>query len=355
MTTIAADPQGQLETLNRVEHIDLARGLFVVWMVTAHGLTLAGIPTDHWLQWLRPKGWATVGFVMLSGYLLGAVYGARPGLPDGLQRRLLRRAVQLAAIAYLSNLAAKVLEAWLGGREVPVYALRVATFQEPWSISGVLVPIALALLVGYAALRVLRETGAWVGFGALTLLNVGLHSTRLVDPSVAPSLGLVSRLLDYSWPFSFPVVEFLLAALWALSLGLVYSRSRLASRPTLRWIVTGTALGIVVVANQWQVPFSPIAFRFYVSLAAAQALSELPQLAEPLRAVLRVMGQAALAVFIGHRPIMQLLHMTSRHRMPDRETEALVLISVGLSGCLALAYARSRSPVVSRVLQRVGF
>ena len=55
--------------MNRIRTIDLCRGLLFIFMMNTHALTIAGVPSSHWLFsdfWL-PNGWATLVFVVLSG------------------------------------------------------------------------------------------------------------------------------------------------------------------------------------------------------------------------------------------------------------------------------------------------
>lgn len=78
--------------MNRATTIDLCRGLLFVLMTNAHALTIAGVPRFHWLRsdfWL-PHGWATVVFVVLSGYGVGFIFSVRHPLKvrnDALRRR----------------------------------------------------------------------------------------------------------------------------------------------------------------------------------------------------------------------------------------------------------------------------
>jgi len=46
--------------------IDEVRGLFLTWMICAHSMALIALPAGHPFQYLRPRGWSTIGFVMLT-------------------------------------------------------------------------------------------------------------------------------------------------------------------------------------------------------------------------------------------------------------------------------------------------
>src|SRR5437870_1279402 len=78
---------GSAATRPRIPVLDQARGLFLLWMLTAHALTLAGVPRAHWLQMLRPYGWSTFCFVMLIGWRIAISDGASAN-PAGVERSL---------------------------------------------------------------------------------------------------------------------------------------------------------------------------------------------------------------------------------------------------------------------------
>src|SRR5712691_8262267 len=59
--------------LSRIRMIDEVRGLFLTWMICAHSMALIALPAGHPFQYLRPRGWSTIGFVMLTGLALAMV------------------------------------------------------------------------------------------------------------------------------------------------------------------------------------------------------------------------------------------------------------------------------------------
>lgn len=90
--------------MNRNLQIDLCRGLLFALMANTHALDLAQVAKDHWLRsdiWL-PNGWATVVFVVLSGYGAGYIFSVRE--PDTARNRALRRrGVEILAVMLVSN------------------------------------------------------------------------------------------------------------------------------------------------------------------------------------------------------------------------------------------------------------
>src|SRR5438093_13036845 len=100
--------------LSRIGMIDEVRGLFLTWMICAHSMALIALPAGHPFQYLRPRGWSTIGFVMLTGLALAMVNLRRPSLPDGLDGALYRRSLQIAAIAVVSHMAFLLMPPILG-------------------------------------------------------------------------------------------------------------------------------------------------------------------------------------------------------------------------------------------------
>jgi hypothetical protein len=89
----------------RVPIFDEVRGLFVLWMIGSHALTLAHLDAAHPLHQLWPRGWATTGFVLLTGLTLGSRHVQGQGRFDaGARQTLIRRALRLALIAVVSNI-----------------------------------------------------------------------------------------------------------------------------------------------------------------------------------------------------------------------------------------------------------
>lgn len=58
----------------RIEIVDSMRGVLLYWMLVSHSLQHAGVPMTHPLQLLRPYGWMSSSFVMLTGTALALIY-----------------------------------------------------------------------------------------------------------------------------------------------------------------------------------------------------------------------------------------------------------------------------------------
>jgi peptidoglycan/LPS O-acetylase OafA/YrhL len=61
---------------DRIEYIDVVRGILIVLMIYTHTLNLANVSetsffrSDFWL----PRGWAFSGFIVLSGFIIQMIY-----------------------------------------------------------------------------------------------------------------------------------------------------------------------------------------------------------------------------------------------------------------------------------------
>src|SRR5688572_29510190 len=137
---------------SRLGLIDELRGLYLTWMICAHAMTLAVLPAAHPLQLLRPRGWATTGFLMLTGFALAVSHAPR-GLSASLAQRLYRRSVQIAIIAVVSNIAFLLLRALVNGGWSAEEALAIVSLRTTWSISAILLPTAALLAMAPWLLR----------------------------------------------------------------------------------------------------------------------------------------------------------------------------------------------------------
>ena len=88
----------------------MCQGLLFLLMANTHALGLAHVDETHWAQsdlWL-PNGWATIVFVVLSGYAAGFLLSERA--PEAKRDQMLRkRAVDILAVMFISNILFAVL------------------------------------------------------------------------------------------------------------------------------------------------------------------------------------------------------------------------------------------------------
>ncbi len=337
----------------RVEYIDVARGLFVTWMLTAHALTLAHIPADHWMNHLRPAGWASVCFVMLTGFSLAVVHLGRPTFSEAFAKRLYQRSLWLIVIAYLSNLASEFITGAVKGTLTVAYLLDVARFRVPWTISGSLIPIAIVVALAPILLRAARRVHPVVLLLGVSIAGFLIDSNVAVPTPFDHNIQL-SALAKATGPFNSSAFQLVLLSLWTFSVGSLTTRLRPSFRP---WLLPAAAastmfsLGLSAGDSRSTALFYDAGI-FIVSMGIAGVLSSVPALGFAKR-TLTLLGRAALFVFLFHRVLLQAAAAVLRLTL-EQEALAFVLIVVGLTGCGSVALAKSRSERFRYVLARVG-
>src|SRR3989449_1853081 len=135
----------------RIAYIDMARGLFLILMASTHAMTLAGIPaTSPLADWGLPRGRATTGLIMLCGFMV-ATFAREMQERARIRHRVLRRAKQVLLVMFASNVLMVVVKRVVTFETDPLFSLDwwvgLLFFRSESSISGVLLPIALFLLV----------------------------------------------------------------------------------------------------------------------------------------------------------------------------------------------------------------
>src|SRR2546426_10417771 len=147
-----AKPQAE-----RIAYIDMARGLFLVLMASTHAMTLAGISATSGLgRWGLPRGWASTGLTMLCGFMI-ATLCRRVVDRAQIRARVVRRAKQLLVVMFASNVVMVTVRHLVSLETKPLFTLawwwQFLVLGTEWSISGILLPIALFLLISPALIR----------------------------------------------------------------------------------------------------------------------------------------------------------------------------------------------------------
>ena len=192
----------------RIEYIDFTRGLIFLLMISSHALTLSGVAETSLLMsalWL-PRGWATTSFIILSGFSVGVVF-SNPR--EDSHRRLLRRAGQIALVMFFSNilmLSFKHLLAHdLATLSTTNWWIGLITFKTPYSISGVLAPTFILLMLLAAIINKTSLILSW-GLASLVLLLNALFMYFWLD---AYRLSHLVNLLFVAGIGGFPVLPFI--------------------------------------------------------------------------------------------------------------------------------------------------
>lgn len=313
----------------RVSFIDAVRGLCLSWMVAAHALTLAAVPSGHWLQWLRPRGWATIGFVMLTGLATAMRYGRGGQAVAPVRRRLFRRAAGILVIAIVSNVFFHVAESAVSGALSPERWLAILSFRMPWTISSILLSPVIVLAILPALPRLVRRIGAGATF-ALVTLAVLLFDYACTSASGPGGATLLMRYNEsVSAYFGFSLLTTVVLSVWAFALGTL--RNAHPSVPIFKWCAVASVT--VLIVRAW-LPWPHallVAAQFGTTCLMVRAISSVGLFA-PAVHVLRLLGRHSLLVFVLHRIVMHFLLFVSR----DMRTAPLAMTLFGVTLSLSV-------------------
>jgi len=335
---------------NRVTFIDAARGLFIFWMLAAHTLTLADVPADHFLQVLRPAGWSTLNFIMLTGFSLAIFYSTSSSLKQGTQGKLLRRALQVGVIALVSNFFFVILRYIAGGNLDASALFQILSLQTPWTISAVLLPTAIVLCASPFLLRTLFRIGPLPFFSLATVLVLLLECTVQYHVSSFRDVSWFSACFetDNAYFGGFPVIKMATFAIWSFGLG-----SLIRIVPVTKVTTVLGALSLFLIALPWHLPFFVVsAARFGLSVggvALADGLKSIRGLLYPFR----LLGRSSLLIFFLHRVLAQIGRPLLGVKLESGALGAILML-VTLGFCILACYVRESNLRIDTQLKRIG-
>lgn len=339
--------------MKRSTNIDLCRGLLFVLMANTHALSLIGVPSEHWLfsdLWL-PSGWATVVFVVLSGFSVGFVCSDRKDL-FSLEPRLVRRSGQIISVMLLSNTVFAILREFVGGTRARVatldWWLGFVTLDTPWTISGVLLPTALVVAIGVLLARIVRRY-TWGVLPLLILLRVSCSWAQVELEASTYAHSWMVRFFLTEGLGGFPVLPFVLNGCIGVWLGVLRNRSELQWRAVIGLLL---ALQLGVYSASFTVPdqatrifmaaAGPVGkFAWMFLLAHLLKLAGTRVLAEPIELI----GTFALGSFVMHRVFLQALILCMGAigaRSLSLELQYVLLLSLTLFLTWGLCKVRQR-------------
>ena len=309
----AETPVQPQTALRRSRTIDICRGLLFLCMASTHALTLAGVTASHWLRsdvWL-PNGWATLVFVVLSGYGVGYVYSVRAPAAAR-DASLARREYRILLVMFVSNAFFVALKSAMDGDAEELLSLGwwwgFIDLDTPWTISGVLLPTALVMLLGPWLIRLVQQSAARAL--ATILVTKVLVSLAAVSLHASPeATEWWARLLFLEGLGGFPVLPFVLNGSFGVWLGMLWHRSQ----P--QWLNTMTillALQLLTYATTfaepamgwtlWREVFGAVGkFGWVFLLASALAKPRYRGVSAPLS----LLGHFGLGSFVWHRVFLQ--------------------------------------------------
>lgn len=341
--TNAGRPRG-----TRVQLIDGARGLFVFWMVTAHGLGLAGVYATSWLGYLLPPDSIRLSerFVFLSGFTIAWVAGTTLRSAREVTLNLWRRGLQLVVLAYLSNILSAASLAVLQGTSVRDAGLEGILAERPWSISWTLLPTAILLSIAPVSILVWR----WMGTGALLTLTATV--TLLAG---GPATILLTALESHPSPAvshlqAGDLLRTMGIGAWTLALGLCARGTPILAFVTA--LACAGATGLCIESVLGLPAFAAAMCRIGLLMGGVALLYGLP-LPGAVREPFELLGRNALLVFMAHRFIEQVLTTALRARAHP-EIVATVTTATTLLALVLMARTRESSPMLSRRLGAIG-
>lgn len=285
-------------------------------MVSTHALSLVGVPPSHWLFsdiWL-PNGWATVVFVVLSGYGVGYIFSVRHPVQVR-HRKLYRRVGVVLLVMVLSNLVfvffRLMAEGDISPVRMPEWWLGFLTLETKWTISGVLLPTALVMLCGPSLIPWI-QVEPWDVLVILvgTSLAVSLLAA-LLQASPEASHWLV-RFMLFEGLGSFPVLPFVLNGCMGIWLGVQRHQSEnlwLGCIVTLLLLQVATYLTTFMPPGLgwtvWRGSFGAVGKFGWVFLCASFLSQIKPQLVVN---ALALVGNFALSAFVMHRVFLHLFN-----------------------------------------------
>lgn len=351
-----------LKTPTRVEFIDLTRGLLLLLMVTAHALFLAGVPA---FTSSKPILWLLGGmpkiFVILSGFSIGYIYSLSSCNFPQLKYRLIRRAKEIFLVMFISNiffLATKhlvqgnaailgTLDWWIG----------LFTFQTPYSLSGVLIPVAILCLITplvlYAHIKLNTHyiLPTMVGISFLTAWAQKLA----LEVSDAP---FIIDILLINGAGGFKVLPIVCSGLIGLALGLNWKQYR--SIPFL----TAVLASLFCIANFSLFPEYPspvlslaksalLAPAKFGLILAAGTLIAVWMKQTSIGNYLALIGKYSLFCFLAHRIILQGLQFPLQLTFNLTPEGLFAFLLIGTLGILGiLCFFRTKNPRFTNILRK---
>ncbi|HEY3068531.1 MAG TPA: acyltransferase [Methylomirabilota bacterium] len=331
-----AAPVPVLPADSRVNYVDIVRGLFILLMASSHAAGLSEVAESsvfrsHW--WL-PQGWASEGFIMLSGFTVALLFAPGPSTT----RRLLHRARQLLIVMFVSNVLMLAVKSGVTGEwwalTTPGWWLGLLTLHTPYSISIVLLPIAAFLAVAplLFALSARGPVAVVVTAVGAAAVIAGLGSTAIVARD--------DHVLDVLWrqPALLPLMS--LGAL-GFAMGTTWRRLRYRRRELVAAVLLWSlaCLSLPVMGLPEVHAFTASVPRFGLVLLVGIAIDAWPRAREALW-VTSVLGSYGLFAFIAHRIAIQALVRLFAFAPP--EVRYLVSFGAGMALVVALCVLRRR-------------
>ncbi len=351
------------EAKGRIRYIDTTRGLLFFLMTSAHALTVADVsPTSFFGSgWWLPQAGSFQTFIILSGFTVATLFSWGDDRAST-KRRLRRRAGQVLIVMFVSNVIMLLLNYAttheLARVKTASWWLGLLTLDTPYSISGVLLPIGIFLLLAPILFELYHRY-------KLVLFSAGVALFALFSWGI--SYGFGNSLSDHHWldvlfrtgaggfailPLvSYGAMGFLLGLLWKESNG-VFSvwlgGVVVFIFVLLQWLHSLTLPTAIVICY---IPFLGLG-RFTVFLTLGITITQLPILNRAL-VFLPIIGKYAMFSFIMHRIIIQGLALMNTTFLPSipADLSYVVYFVAALAIITGLCLLREHFKVYDRALR----
>jgi hypothetical protein len=350
----------------REDFVDACRGLLIVLMVSTHSMTQLHLYARQlcWGTGCLPHGWASTSFVMLSGFTIARSMSGRAELASPF---LLKRGRQLLVIMFLSNIGFVASKEAIAGNLERLANVRwwlgLVTFDTPYSVSAILIPTAIVVLVSPVAIDITARRGRWVLNGAIT---AGLVAALLIRHS---DVIATNRLLDLALGNGvggFPIAWYVLLGLIGFSIGDFSHSPGIVMEFALAKVLLPCTTAAYVVARWFdtsqslsKVLFEVLApvLQFLILLATALMLDRADLLGTArLSSALANIGRFGLMAFLAHRILLQALAMLVTPAILgwSPTSQYLFILGVVVVVLALLSHLRSEFPSVNQPLKAVG-
>lgn len=313
---------------NRIECLDISRAFMFLLMTSTHSLTISSVPRNSFFysQYWFPRGWATTGFIMLSGYTVAYIFNWGKNNP-AIIGKLRYRAWQLLIVMFVSNVILLVLSHLSDGNVQPMshfsWWTGLLTGKTHYSISAILLPSALFLIATPFLHKLSESMGKWTGltlavifaFCAVMLeneLSKTPSDNPLISVFVTPGLGDFNIL--YLW----------FCGWMGFYMGLIAKRMS----PSLARTTAGICI-ILVIATRFVSPINSNGFTaiikpfclpcIFVSLLSLAIVLKRCSSMRAVSSFFSLIGKFALFSFIMHRILLHSLHLIFSYAFPGTD------------------------------------
>jgi hypothetical protein len=351
--------------IDRNSTVDVCRGLLFILMVNTHALTIAGVSRTSWLFsdfWL-PNGWATVVFVVLSGYGVGLIYSVRKSIAESVGA-MRRRGSTILSVMVVSNVFFAAIKQFSEGNLAALANLQwwlgFITLETQWTISGVLLPTAMVLFFGSTVIQFVKSA-PWLTLLGLVFTRIALSIFDIELMASTYATSWAARIFFLEGLGGYPLLPFMVNGFIGIWLGAQYHRNRSV---WLRSMVVFLIIQAVVYALPagTLAPFIKIALvsvsavgKFAWVFGSAYVLATVLQLKISLP--VQLIGHYALGSFVAHRVFLQSIGIAIGAiglSILSPETRYVLLFLGTLFSIWALCILRIRHASLGHVLARLG-